>query len=521
MNIAYEIERLIDFGYEKKLLEKDDVIPARNALLDFLRVLEPYAFGEDEAPPETPATARDILDNIADYAAGIGIIVNDTPVTRDLLDARVMGMITPRASEVISRFQAMAAVSPRLATEYFYTLSRDVNYIQVDRVARNLYWRTETDVGDLEITVNLSKPEKDPKDIAAAQSAPQSGYPKCLLCKENAGYAGHAAHPARQNLRLVPMRLDGEEWYFQYSPYVYYNEHCIVLNKRHEPMAITDGTFRRLFAFVEQLPHYFIGSNADLPIVGGSILTHDHFQGGWHVFPMEMADVCARYAHPAYPDVTAALVEWPISTIRLTNADESRDASALCSLSSRILSAWREYGDEKLGIFPFSGGTPHNTVTPIARVNGRGHLEIDLALRNNRTDAERPMGIFHPRNAYHHIKRENIGLIEVMGLAVLPARLENTIARVAAMLSGGEAYLAGSVAADPELAAHADWIAGIIGRYGAALGAEEAEDAVKREIGLVFRDVLSDCGVFKLTDEGRGRFAAFMDSMGFVPADLL
>ncbi|MCX8169814.1 MAG: UDP-glucose--hexose-1-phosphate uridylyltransferase, partial [Candidatus Methanomethyliaceae archaeon] len=421
INCAMEIERLLNFAMENKMIEQWDIVPSRNALMDLLKITEPYG---GKVPAEKLEKPTEILDNILDYAAETGIIEIDTVTYRDLLDAKIMGILMPRQSEVIRSFNNTAKEQGiETATDDFYNLSKASNYIRMDRIQKNLYWLSETEYGNLEITVNLSKPEKDPRDIAAAKSLPQASYPKCLLCIENVGYAGNVNHPARQNHRVIPVNINNEQWYFQYSPYVYYNEHCILFKEEHIPMQISDRSFNRLFDFVEQFPHYFVGSNADLPIVGGSILSHDHFQGGRHVFPMETASIDKTFSHLKYADVKVSIVKWPMSVIRLS----SKDKGKLKQLSVQILNSWREYSDEKVEILAYSNKdgklVPHNTITPIARMNKEGEFEIDLVLRNNRTSDEHPDGIFHPHQELHHIKKENIGLIEVMGLAVLPARL--------------------------------------------------------------------------------------------------
>jgi len=513
MNAAYEIERLLAFARRKGMLAPLDIVPARNALLDLLGVAEPYACNGGEAVEENGETASEILANLLDYCAAKGLLPDDTTTYRDLMDARIMGLLMPRASEVAARFDALAKETPAAATDYFYNLSRDSNYIQVDRINKNLYWTTATEFGDLEITVNLSKPEKDSKEIELAKSRPQTNYPQCLLCKENAGFAGHLNHPARQNLRLIPMTLDGEDWFMQYSPYVYYNEHCIVLIGGHIPMLVNEKTIRRLLDFVEMLPHYFLGSNAGLPIVGGSILMHDHYQGGRHVFPMEKAVREAEYVHPDFAGCTAAVIKWPLSAIRLACANKEM----LVRFAVHVMEAWGGHTDEAAGVFAFTGATPHNAVTPIARKNADGQFELDIVLRNNLTSEAHPLGIFHPHAELHHIKKENIGLIEVMGLAVLPGRLESELNDIKTILtSGGPADLAAIEAeGGHHLYKHLPWLKRLVAAHGTSMGQAECDALIRDEVGHIFELVLRDAGVFKYTPEGRAQMARFMGCAGF------
>ena len=517
MNIAYEIERLLRFGLNKKLLAPLDVVPTRNALLDLLRVKEPYARADGGVIEENGETAGDILTNMLDYCAAEGLLADDNMTCRDLMDARIMGLLMPRASEVAAHFAALESGAPELATNYFYNISRDSNYIQVDRIKKNLYWETATEFGNLEITVNLSKPEKDSKEIALMKSAPQTNYPPCVLCKENAGFAGHMNHPARQNLRLIPMKLDGEDWYMQYSPYVYYNEHCIVLLGEHIPMLVNEKTIRRLLDFVERFPHYFLGSNAGLPIVGGSILTHDHYQGGRHVFPMERAAREAEYTHADFPGCTAALIKWPMAAVRLACADKAM----LTRFAVHVMKAWDGHTDEAAGIFAFTDGTPHNAVTPIARRLANGDYELDIVLRNNLTSEEHPLGVYHPHAQLHHIKKENIGLIEVMGLAVLPGRLESELAEIRAILTAGESFVEAPIAADEEhpLYKHLPWIRRLVAAHGTHMELDAAERLVRDEVGHIFELVLRDAGVYKYTPEGRTQLAHFMSCAGFAKVE--
>lgn len=523
-DLAFELERLLAFARKTGLLEKEDVIPARNALLDLFGLAEP-AEADTEAlmadvPDESPAP---ILERLLDGAFEAGLLPENNATYRDLLDARIMGLLMPRASETNRTFWRLAREqSIEAATDYFYRQSIAANYIMMDRVKKNEYWLADTAYGQLEITVNLSKPEKDPREIALLKNAPAASYPKCLLCVENAGYAGRLNHPARQNHRVIPLELCGEPWYFQYSPYVYYNEHSIVLHRDHIPMRITPLTFRRLAAFLELFPHYFIGSNADLPIVGGSILNHEHYQAGRHRFPMEKAPVEAAYRHKAFAGVRAGIVRWPLSVLRLQSAPE--DKERLLALADHVLAAWRGYSDPAAGVLAHSEGAggervPHNTITPIARYNAAGELELDLVLRNNRTDADRPDGIFHPGRRLHHIKKENIGLIEVMGLAVLPGRLKAELAGVERILTGEERCDAAALAeASHPLAKHAAWIAELVAAHGTNLQAEEAGALLKAEVGRKFAEVLADCGVFKRDGAGREAFRRFLADAGFTEA---
>jgi len=515
-----EIERLLRYGVRHGLLEEEDTIAARNALLDLFGCTEPGALPEGE---DIPDSAVPILERLLDVAAETGLLPENTVTRRDLLDARIMGLLMPRQSEVARKFWETARrESIRRATDDFYALSQASNYIRMDRIRQNVYWLAATEYGELEITVNLSKPEKDPRDIAAERNAPKRDYPKCLLCLENVGYAGRIDHPARQNHRVVPVTLGGEPWYLQYSPYVYYNEHCIVFSREHRPMAIHDGTFAKLFEFVEQFPHYFLGSNADLPIVGGSILSHDHYQGGRHVFPMQKAPIERRFAHPDFPGLAAGVVKWPMSVVRLA----SKDKNVCLQAASRVLDEWRRYSDEQADIAAWSpeggGRVPHNTVTPIARMNDQGLYELDLVLRNNRTSDRHPEGIFHPHRDLHHIKKENIGLIEVMGLAVLPGRLKSELEGIRRILTGesrsDRQNAAGDESGGPqqdELQKHAPWIAELVSRYGTSLTPGEAEEALRAEVGRKFLRVLEDAGVFKRDAAGQAAFRRFLRTAGF------
>ena len=492
--INQAIADLVEYALDTGLVEEADRVWAVNGLLEDL------GLSDWEEVPGRARPLEEILGEILDWAVAQGRIEDGT-TSRDLFDTKLMGRLTPRPSQVRAAFAEKYARSPEEATDWYYQFSQNTDYIRRYRVARDQKWIARTDYGDLEITINLSKPEKDPRAIAAARSAPQGGYPKCLLCRENEGYAGRMNHPARQNHRLIPVTIDGKDWFFQYSPYVYYNEHCIVFNGQHVPMKIDRSAFRKLLDFVKQFPHYFVGSNADLPIVGGSILSHDHFQGGRHVFAMEKAPVERAVSFPGFADVEAGIVRWPLSVIRLRCGDDNR----LVDLAEKILTAWRGYTDEQAVIYAHTDGQPHNTITPIARMR-EGLYELDLVLRNNLTTPEYPLGLYHPHPELHHIKKENIGLIEVMGLAVLPARLKGELAELADALVQG-ADLRGS----ETLAKHADWAEELKARY--TFTAENVTDILQSEVGAVFAQVLEHAGVYKCTPEGRAAFQRFIDSV--------
>ena len=490
MNGAY-LDALVRYGIGCGLIEQADACYVKNRLLEILRL--------DEAPAEEEihAALPELLAALTDDAVQRGL-TGGSVTERDLFDTKLMGALTPYPHEVRAEFARRYAVSPEAATDWFYRFSQDTNYIRRDRIAKDLKWKYASPYGALDITINLSKPEKDPRDIAAAKAAPQSGYPRCLLCAENEGYAGRGNHPARQNHRILPLTLDGSQWYLQYSPYVYYNEHCIALNAEHRPMHIDGVTFRRLLDFVTIFPHYFIGSNADLPIVGGSILSHDHFQGGRYRFAMEEAPVEREVRFADFPAVRAGVVRWPMSVIRLTSADRAQ----LLALAERILARWRGYSDPEAGVFAETDGVPHNTITPIARRRGADY-ELDLVLRCNITTPEHPLGVFHPHPELHHIKKENIGLIEVMGLAVLPARLKKELEGVrTAILTGAD------LRQDETLGKHADWVDELRQRYD--FTPENTEDILRQEVGAVFTRVLEDAGVFKRNDAGQRDFGRFL-----------
>lgn len=488
------IAKLVAYAERNGLVEPCEHIWAVNTVLEALRLdgyTEPeQSFGEIDLP--------NLLDELMDDAHARGVLAENSIVYRDLFDTMLMGRLTPRPAQVTERFKALAAKDPRAATDWYYQFSQATNYIRADRCARDMKWLAPTEYGDLDITINLSKPEKDPKAIAAARNLPASAYPRCLLCAENEGYAGRVNHPARQNHRVVPVTINDSPWFLQYSPYVYYNEHCIVFNRRHTPMKIDRACFGKLLDFVGQFPHYFVGSNADLPIVGGSILAHDHFQGGRYAFAMAKAPVEREVAFKGFADVRAGIVKWPMSVLRLSCGDPER----LVALADRILANWRRYTDAAALILAETDGEPHNTITPIARMRD-GKFELDLVLRNNLTTPEHPLGLYHPHAELHHIKKENIGLIEVMGLAVLPARLKEELTAVAEKLCDGS-----DLRADERTAKHADWAEGFRGNYG--ITKDNALEIVKKETGLVFARVLEHAGVYKRDDAGRAAFLRFI-----------
>lgn len=497
MTIYEAIAELSLYGINNALIEPMDEVYIINSLLPLFKL-------DSFEKPEVKNTHSldEILRFLCDYAAEKGIIPDNSVTSRDLFDTAVMGVLTPRPSDVAAQFYSLLRKNPQKATEYFFKLGKDTNYIRTTRIAKDKKWVTSTEFGDLDITINLSKPEKDPRQIAAEKAAKQSGYPKCLLCFENEGYAGRINHPARQNLRIIPIRLDGERWGLQYSPYAYYNEHCIAINSRHIPMKVNRSTFAKLTDFVTLLPHYFIGSNADLPIVGGSILSHDHFQGGRYSFAMEKAPVEIPISFKGFEDVTAGIVKWPMAVIRLNCADRER----LIELCDRILTHWRGYTDKEAFIFAETEKGLHNTITPIARRRGENY-EIDLVLRNNITTDEHPLGVYHPHAEKHHIKKENIGLIEVMGLAVLPARL------LAEMELLKDAILNGKdIRGNEKIASHADWAEEVIRKHN-YITADNIDKILQDEIGLVFLGVLEDAGVYKCTRAGREAFLRFIESV--------
>ncbi len=496
MNVNRALTELVDYAIDKRLIEKEDEAYAAASLMTVL--------GKTEYTPEHATEKRElseILGELTDYAYSRGLIESNGVVYRDLFDTRLMGALVARPSDVIKRFYSLYDSDPRTATDYFYSIACDSNYIRRDRIKKDMKWQAPSEFGNIDITVNLSKPEKDPKAIAAAKLLPQSDFPKCLLCHENEGFAGTLSKPARQNLRQIPFDMDGSLWYLQYSPYVYYNEHCIALSAEHVPMKIDRSSFAKLLGFVKCFPHYFIGSNADLPIVGGSILSHDHMQGGRYSFAMEKAEIDEPLTFPDFPEVDAGIVKWPMSVIRLT----SDSTDSLIELADRILIAWRKYSDPVADIYSETNGEPHNTITPIARRCGERY-QLDLVLRNNRTSDEHPLGIFHPHKEHHNIKKENIGLIEVMGLAVLPSRLKEEIAKMKkAILEGSDFSL------DEALIKHKAWFLAFRDNY--EFTEENTEEIIKSEIGKTFVRVLTDAGVYKLTEDGRAAFLKFIASV--------
>ena len=494
------IEKLVSYGLKTELIMPQDMIYTVNRLFELLETDGPER--ELEEVEVEVSDLEIILDEITDYAVEKGILKENTITYRDLFTAKIMGLMVKRPSEVTRDFWSLYQESPKEAADFFYQFSQNTDYIRRYRICKDEKWITKTPYGNLDITINLSKPEKDPRAIAAAKNAPQGGYPKCLLCMENEGYAGRVNHPARQNHRIIPVTIQGKTWGFQYSPYVYYNEHCIVFNGSHIPMKINHDTFCKLFDFVKQFPHYFVGSNADLPVVGGSILSHDHFQGGNYEFAMAKAPVEKSFVVSGFEDVKSGIVDWPMSVIRLS----SKSYEQIIELADKILDAWRSYTDEAAFIFAETEGEPHNTITPIARKRNTEY-ELDLVLRNNITTEEHPMGVYHPHANLHHIKKENIGLIEVMGLAVLPARLKSEMEQLSkAML------VAEDIRQNPELEKHADWVEGIRARH-KKLNQDTVMDILHEEIGLVFMRVLEDAGVYKRTDEGRKAFDRFILSL--------
>ena len=495
MKIETYIDSLVSYAMNCGLAEPCDHQLLVNKLLELLGM-------DDYTPSDEPQTEEleEILKGILDYACEKGLC-EDNITARDLFDTKIMGLITPMPREVIRTFNEKYAADPVAATDWYYKFSCDTDYIRRYRIAKDMRWKYASEYGEIDVTINLSKPEKDPKAIAAAKLAPQSGYPKCLLCRENEGYAGRMNHPARQNHRIIPINMGGKDWCLQYSPYVYYNEHCIVFNSQHIPMKIDRSAFEKLLDFVTVFPHYFVGSNADLPIVGGSILSHEHFQGGHYTFAMETAPVEKEVSFNGFEDVRAGIVKWPMSVIRLDGNDPKR----LADLAEKILNCWRGYSDESVDVVAFSDGEPHNTITPIARRRGDKY-ELDLVLRCNITTEEHPLGVFHPHADKHHIKKENIGLIEVMGLAVLPSRLKKELSDLAQATVAGK-----DLHADEVLCKHADWVEELKKQY--TFTPENAMDIILQETGKVFAAVLEDAGVYKNTEEGRRAFLRFVDAV--------
>lgn len=499
MTIDNTVHNLIAYGLRRGLIPPEDRVYATNRLLE---VLHRSDYSPDVTSEAESDDLEELLASLTDYAYENGLIPENSVAYRDLFDTALMGCLTPPPSEVIAKFRTLYAQSPKTATDFYYIFSQDTNYIRRYRIQKDLKWVCSTDYGDLDITINLSKPEKDPKAIAAARNAVPSGYPKCQLCAENEGYAGRLDHPARQNHRVIPLTVNGADWCLQYSPYVYYNEHCIVFNRQHIPMKIERATFAKLLDFVRQFPHYFVGSNADLPIVGGSILSHDHFQGGHYDFAMAKAPVETAFAVKGFTDVQTGIVKWPMSVIRARCEEPQR----LIDFADHTLRLWRMYNDPSAFIFAETNGEPHNTITPIARKNG-AYYELDLVLRNNITTDEHPLGVFHPHAPLHHIKKENIGLIEVMGLAVLPSRLKSELHLLAEYMLTGQ-----DLRANEQLQKHADWVETFLPQY-SGINKENIISILQREVGLVFLQVLSDAGVFKRNQAGHNAFERFITTL--------
>ena len=491
------IRELVSYGLKNGLVEAEDEVYTVNRLLEILHLDE---YVEDAAAP-SGMELEDILAGLLDWAYDNGVMQENSVVYRDLSDTKLMSALVPAPSVVIRRFRELYREDPKKATDFYYKFSCDTDYIRRYRIKKDMKWTAQTDYGTLDVTINLSKPEKDPKAIAAAKNAPQSAYPKCLLCRENEGYAGRLNHPARQNHRVIPVTIDGGQWGLQYSPYVYYNEHCILFNSEHIPMKIDESAFRKLLDFIRQFPHYFIGSNADLPIVGGSILAHEHFQGGHYEFAMERAGIRREVTIPGFESLEAGIVEWPMSVIRIRH----QEAEELVKAATHILAKWREYTDEDVFIFAETDGEPHNTITPIARMRD-GKYEFDLVLRNNITTEEHPLGVYHPHQELHHIKKENIGLIEVMGLAVLPARLKDEMKRLGEFIVKGR-----DIREDEELEKHADWVDSFRDDY--EFTADNVDEIIQKEIGIVFMKVLEHAGVYKNDEAGQQAFMKFIESL--------
>ena len=499
MNRNEAITALVNYALEKELIEQEEKVWAVNRILE---VMQADSFSWEESAKGKEAGLTEILDTLIDDAYERGVLEENSVVYRDLFDTKLMGSLTPRPVQVMKKFQQLQEESSQRATDWYYQFSQDTNYIRKDRVAKDIRWKTGTEYGEIDISINQSKPEKDPKAIAAARNQPVSDYPRCMLCEENVGYAGRLNYPARQNHRIVPVTINNTDWYLQYSPYVYYNEHCICFNKVHTPMKIDKACFAKLLDFVRQFPHYFVGSNADLPIVGGSILAHDHFQGGHYTFAMAKAPIEKHVTIPGYEDVEAGIVKWPLSVLRIRHKDEKR----LIELATHVLEAWRGYTDESAFIFAETDGEPHNTITPIARRSG-DMFELDLTLRNNITTDEHPLGVYHPHAEYHHIKKENIGLIEVMGLAVLPARLKEELELLAEYILEGK-----DISSNEKIEKHAAWVAEFLPKYD-NLDKDNIQDVLRKEVGNVFVHVLEDAGVYKCTAEGREAFMRFINKL--------
>ena len=498
MTFDENVKRLVQYGIESGLVPEEERIYTTNQLLELFEE-EEYTEPEMEFKD---VDLEEVLEELLDYAVEKGVLKENSVVYRDLFDTKIMNCLVPRPAQVIGTFKELYKESPVKATDYYYKLSQDTNYIRRYRIKKDIRWKVPSQYGDIDISINLSKPEKDPKAIAAAKLAKQSGYPKCLLCRQNEGYAGRVNHPARQNHRIIPITVNGTQWGFQYSPYVYYNEHCIVFNGEHIPMKIEKATFVKLFDFIKLFPHYFLGSNADLPIVGGSILSHDHYQGGNYQFAMAKAPIEKHVEIPGYEDVEAGIVKWPLSVLRIRCKDEKR----LIDLADHVLTAWRGYTDADANIFAETDGEPHNTITPIARKVG-DMFELDLALRNNLTTDEYPLGVYHPHAEKHNIKKENIGLIEVMGLAILPARLKTELQDLADYIIEKK-----DIRSSEALEKHADWVESFLPKH-PELNKDNVMDILKEEVGHVFVGVLEDAGVYKCTPEGREAFMRFIATL--------
>lgn len=492
------IKKLVTYALEKGLITEEERAYSINLLLDVLNLDEYDEPSEEYVNVDLESTLKEILD----YAASNNLLENDSVVYRDLFDTKVMNCFTPRPQSVIDKFYSLYEDSPKEATDWYYAFAKNTDYVRDYRIKKDLKWTSSTIYGDLDITINLSKPEKDPKAIAAAKLMKQSSYPKCMLCVENEGYRGRVNHPARETIRIIPLDLEGDKFYFQYSPYSYYNEHCIVFNEKHIPMVINEPALKHLFAFVSKFPHYMLGSNADLPIVGGSILTHDHYQGGAYVFPMFRADKVCELEFKGYEDVKASFLKWPLSVIRL----ESIDKEKLIALSMKILNCWREYTDEESFIYAYTDDTPHNTITPIVHKRGDTFI-IDLTLRNNITTEEYPLGVYHPHQEYWNIKKENIGLIEVMGLAVLPSRLKGEIEKMTTLIKEGK-----DIASDPDTLKHKEWLDNFIDKYDISTE-KNIEDMLKAEIGKTFMKVLECAGVYKQDEKGKEGLLRFVNKV--------
>lgn len=500
MSIYREIKRLIRYGLQNNLFEIEDEIYVRNKILDILNMDE---YEDVEIEDEFLNTPTEVLDNILNYAYENKVLESNTPIYRDLLDTKIMDALMPRPSEVIKNFYSKYVDSKEEATSYFYSISKACDYVRTDRIAQNLVWKTSTEYGDLDITINLSKPEKDPKAIAAAKNLPPAKYPKCLLCKENEGYRGRVNHPARQNLRIIPMELKNDRWFLQYSPYAYYNEHCIIFAGEHIPMKITKDTFDRNLEFVEKFPHYFVGSNADLPIVGGSILTHDHYQGGNYKFAMDKASDYMNFKIEKYKDIDLSIVKWPLTVVRL----KGKNRLEMSKLAENILDHWRNYTDSEVDVYAYTEDIPHNTITPISRRNDDYYI-LDLVLRNNRTSSEHPDGIFHPHKELHNIKKENIGLIEVLGLAVLPARLKEELETIKKALLNKEE----NIDQYKDISIHSNWYKEILNNN-TDINLSNIDKIIENEVGNVFKKVLEHCGVFKWNDNGKKAMEKYINSL--------